>query len=168
MLFSHWEIVKYLNAQVPWPCPVGETPPSYRDVFLPAIERGEEWHWSLRLKEAPAKMTGKDQPLPGKWDNRGYWLGLPWQGQGVMTEAVAAVNDYWFGVLGFKVLRASKAVANAASRRSRRKQGCESLPRWSGITFAEGFWPRCERLRRMSGGNGSNEGVLSKLMLEVG
>lgn len=25
----------------------------YRDVALPAIERGDEWHWSLRLKSQP-------------------------------------------------------------------------------------------------------------------
>jgi RimJ/RimL family protein N-acetyltransferase len=40
-----------------------------------------------------------------------------------MTEAVAAVNDYWFDVLGFKVLRAPKAVANIASRRISEKTG---------------------------------------------
>ena len=56
-------------------------------------------------------------------DNRGYWLGLPWHGQCLMTEAVIAVNDYWFDVLGFPVLRAPKAVANVASRRISEKTG---------------------------------------------
>ena len=37
-LFRQWEIVKFLNAAVPWR--------QYREVILPAIERGEEWHWS--------------------------------------------------------------------------------------------------------------------------
>ena len=40
-----------------------------------------------------------------------------------MTEAVIAVNDYWFDVLGFKVLRAPKAQANIASRRISEKIG---------------------------------------------
>jgi RimJ/RimL family protein N-acetyltransferase len=40
-----------------------------------------------------------------------------------MTEAVVAVNDYWFDVLGFAVLRAPKAVANIASRRISEKTG---------------------------------------------
>jgi RimJ/RimL family protein N-acetyltransferase len=40
-----------------------------------------------------------------------------------MTEAVAAVNDYWFDVLGFQILRAPKAVANIASRRISEKTG---------------------------------------------
>jgi ribosomal-protein-alanine N-acetyltransferase len=41
----------------------------------------------------------------------------------LMTEAVVAVNDYWFDVLGFKVLRAPKAQANIASRRISEKTG---------------------------------------------
>jgi RimJ/RimL family protein N-acetyltransferase len=40
-----------------------------------------------------------------------------------MTEAVTVVNDYWFDVLGFSVLRAPKAVVNAASRRISEKTG---------------------------------------------
>jgi RimJ/RimL family protein N-acetyltransferase len=40
-----------------------------------------------------------------------------------MTEAVAVTNDYWFEVLGFRVLRVSKAVENIASRRISEKTG---------------------------------------------
>ena len=122
-LFPQWGIVKFLNAGVPWPWPKGLALRQYRDAILPAMERGEEWHWSLRLKESPERMIGKISLHQNEWDNRGYWLGLPWQGQGLMTEAVAAVNDYWFDVLGFKVLRAPKAVANIASRRISEKTG---------------------------------------------
>jgi RimJ/RimL family protein N-acetyltransferase len=122
-LFPQWEIVKFLNAGVPWPWPEGLVLPQYRDVILPAIERGEEWHWSLRLKDSPERLIGKISLHKNEWNNRGYWLGLPWQGQGLMTEAVAAVNDYWFDILGFHVLRALKAVANIASRRISEKTG---------------------------------------------
>jgi len=122
-LFPHWEIVKYLNAVVPWPYPENLTLSRYRDVLLPAMERGEEWHWTLRLKESPEHLIGKISLQLGEWDNRGYWLGLPWHGQGLMTEAVIAVNDYWFDVLGFKVLCAPKAAANIASRRISEKTG---------------------------------------------
>ena len=122
-LFPQWEIVKFLNAVVPWPWPKGLAIRQYRDVILPAMERSEEWHWSLRLKESLERMIGKISLQKDEWDNRGYWLGLPWHGQGLMTEAVAAVNDYWFDVLGFEVLRAPKAVANIASRRISEKTG---------------------------------------------
>lgn len=122
-LFPQWEIVKYLTSAVPWPFPKGTALPRYRDIILPAIERGEEWHWSLRLKDSPAQMIGKISLQLDEWDNRGYWLGLPWHGQGLMTEAVAAVNDFWFDDLGFTILRAPKAVANIASRRISEKTG---------------------------------------------
>jgi ribosomal-protein-alanine N-acetyltransferase len=46
-----------------------------------------------------------------------------------MTEAVSAVNDYWFEVLGFPVLRALKAIANIASRRISEKTGMRIIAR---------------------------------------
>ena len=55
--------------------------------------------------------------------NREFWLGLPWQGQRLMSEACDAVTDYWFDVLKFPVLRVAKAIANEASRRMSARQG---------------------------------------------
>jgi [ribosomal protein S5]-alanine N-acetyltransferase len=104
-LFPQWEIVKFLNARVPWPHPEDRAFYYYRDVALPAIERGEEWHWTLRLKESPEQHIGTVSLHKDEWDNPGYWMGLPRRGQGLMTEGVTAVNDYWFDVLGFSVLR---------------------------------------------------------------
>ena len=40
-----------------------------------------------------------------------------------MTEAVIAVNDFWFDVLGFSLMRIPKAIANTASRRISEKTG---------------------------------------------
>jgi len=97
-LFPEWEIVRYLTARVPWPYPAGTALESYRDSILPAIERGDEWHWTLRLKAAPEQHIGVVSLYRDEWDSRGYWLGLPWQGQGYMTEAVLAATDYWFHV----------------------------------------------------------------------
>jgi len=131
-LFPHWEIVKYLNAQVPWPYPAGQVLPRYRDLVLPAMEPGEEWHWTLRLKESPEHLIGKISLHKSEENNRGYWLSVPWHGRGLMTEAVVAVNDYWFDVLGFSVLRAPKAVANAASRRISEKTGMRVIATMEG------------------------------------
>lgn len=121
-LFPHWEIVKYLNARVPWPYPKDGAFVFYRDNVLPAMERGDEWHWSLRLKSEPGQLIGAIGLMKGEY-NRGFWIGLPWQRQGLMTEAAEAVDDYWFDVLGFPVLRAPKAVVNLASRRISQKTG---------------------------------------------
>jgi RimJ/RimL family protein N-acetyltransferase len=122
-LFPQWEIVKYLANQVPWPYPPDGAYTHYRDVILPAIERGEMWSWTLRLKSAPERMIGSISLMVKADNNRGFWIGLPWQGQGLMTEACEAVTDYWFLVLGFPVLRVTKAVANQASRRISEKGG---------------------------------------------
>jgi [ribosomal protein S5]-alanine N-acetyltransferase len=122
-LFPHWEVVRFLNAIVPWPYPEDGVLAYYRDVALPAIARGEEWYWTLRLKEAPEELIGAIHLRRGESNNRGFWLGLPWQGRGLMTEAVEAINNYWFDVLGFSVLRAPKAVGNVASRRISEKTG---------------------------------------------
>lgn len=130
-LFAQWEVVKFLNNKVPWPFPEDGALAYYRDVALPAMERGEEWHWTLRLKTEPETVIGAIGLMLSKADgsgnrevnNRGFWLDPTWQGRGLMTEAVVAVNDYWFDVLGFEKLRAPKAVANAASSAISRKTG---------------------------------------------
>lgn len=128
-LFPHWEIVRYLAKGVPWPYPPDGAYTFYRDVALPAMERGEAWHWSLRLKPHPDQMIGSITLLKGDRVNRGFWLGLPWQGQGLMSGAADAVTDYWFEVLKFPVLRVPKAVANTGSRRISEKQGMRVIAR---------------------------------------
>lgn len=122
-LFPRWEIVQYLNAIVPWPFPQGAALAHIRDVALPSVERGEAWHWTLRLRSAPDRLIGRIHLSREEGNNRGFWIVPEFHGQGLMTEAVAAVNDYWFDVLGFPILRAPKAAANVASRRISEKTG---------------------------------------------
>jgi RimJ/RimL family protein N-acetyltransferase len=116
-LVAQWEVVQFLNAIVPWPYPADGAHTYYRDVALPAVERGDEWAWTLRLKPSPDKIIGALSLTRGEDDNRGFWLDPEFHNRGLMTEAVIAANDFWFDVLGFPVLRVPKAVANAASRR---------------------------------------------------
>jgi [ribosomal protein S5]-alanine N-acetyltransferase len=123
LLFPKWEIVRYLATQVPWPYPPDGAFKFIRDIALPAIARGEAWHWTLRLKSNPDQIIGSIDLRKKENDNRGFWLGLPWQRQGLMTEACDAVTDSWFNTLNFPALRAPKAVPNVASRRISEKQG---------------------------------------------
>lgn len=120
-LFPQWEIVRYLAHVVPWPYPPDGALTYLRDRALPAMERGEQWHWSLRLKTAPDAIIGSIGLLTGD-TNRGFWLAPEWQRQGLMTEASNAVTDFWFDVLKFPVLRVPKAVGNEGSRRISEKQ----------------------------------------------
>jgi [ribosomal protein S5]-alanine N-acetyltransferase len=123
LLFPHWEIVRYLSNVVPWPYPPEGAYTYYRDAALPAMDRGDAWHWTLRLKTEPDRLIGSIGLMKGENTNRGFWLGVPWQRKGLMTEACDAATDFWFNTLMFRVLRAPKAVANVASRRISEKSG---------------------------------------------
>jgi RimJ/RimL family protein N-acetyltransferase len=123
LLFPQWEVVRYLANQVPWPFPPDGVHAYYRDVALPAAERGDGWHWTLRLKSDPGRLIGCISLMKGAEINRGFWLGAPWHAQGLMSEACNAATDYWFETLGFPLLRVPKAAANTASRRISEKQG---------------------------------------------
>ncbi len=123
LLFPRWEVVRHLTNQVPWPFPPDGVYKFYREVALPQAERGEAWHWTLRMKSDPGRLIGCISLQKSDDINRGFWLGVPWHGQGLMTEACGAATDYWFETLGFPLLRVAKAAANAASRRISERQG---------------------------------------------
>ena len=123
VLFPHWDIVKHLNAAVPWPYPPDGARQFYERVALPAMARGDQWTWSIRLKTNPDQLIGSISLVKSEHENRGFWLGLPWHGQGLMAEASQAVTDFWFNTLKFPVLRVPKAIANTSSRRISERQG---------------------------------------------
>jgi ribosomal-protein-alanine N-acetyltransferase len=129
-IFPQWEIVKHLNAKVPWPYPPDGALIFVRDISLPAMEQGEEWLWTLRLKSAPENLIGLISLEKSGQENRGFWIDPKWQRQGLMSEASEVVTDYWFEVLGFPVLRVPKARANEGSRRISERQGMHII--WSG------------------------------------
>jgi ribosomal-protein-alanine N-acetyltransferase len=123
IIFPHWEVVQFLAGRVPWPYPSDGALTYCRDIALPAMERGERWDWTLRLKRDPPRVIGSISLMRGEDQNRGFWLGLQWQRRGLMGEACDAVTDYWFDVLKFPVLRSPKAIANEASGRISERQG---------------------------------------------
>jgi RimJ/RimL family protein N-acetyltransferase len=59
----------------------------------------------------------------------GYWLGVPFWGQGYATEAVRALIDHAFGELGHDALVSGARVSNPASRRVLEKCGFQ----WTGV-----------------------------------
>ena len=127
-LFAQWEIVQQLDAKIPWPFPPNGVHTFYRDIALPAIARGEEHHWMLRLKDDPQqKVIGSIRlSLQGN-TNRGFWIACEWQGRGLMTEAAAEVTRFWFEDLKQPVLRIKKARDNAASRAISLRQGMRCI-----------------------------------------
>lgn len=139
--FPHWDVVRYLNALVPWPYPADGALSYLRDIALPAIARGEEWHWSIRLKSAPEQLIGNVSLMDQPDNNRGFWLAPDWQGRGLMTEASAAVIGYWFQTLGRPLMRVPKAAPNIGSRKLSERGGMR-LIRSDEDNFVSGRFPR--------------------------
>lgn len=139
--FPHWEVVRYLNALVPWPYPVDGALTYLRDIALPAVAAGKEWHWSIRLKSAPDQLIGNISLMDEQDNNRGFWLAPQWQGQGLMSEASAAVTQYWFETHSRSVLRVPKAVPNIGSRKLSQRTGMRLIGTDEG-DFVSGRLPR--------------------------
>ena len=53
----------------------------------------------------------------------GYWLGVPWWGRGLTTEATLAMLAYGFSALALERIEAHHLVGNAASGRVMQKAG---------------------------------------------
>lgn len=126
-LVNHWEIARYLAGGFPWPYP--------EDGAVTFLKNGvmdsqgiDNWAWGLFLKNP---TTPNDEGVIGVISlrkknpegNRGFWLGLPYHGQGLMTEASEAVNRFAFEVVGFDKLILRNAVKNNASSRIKQKNG---------------------------------------------
>lgn len=140
-IFPHWEVVRYLNNEVPWPYPADGARSFLENVALPGMARGEQWHWAMYLRDSPDTLVGNISLFDTEDDNRGFWLGQPWQGQGLMTEACTVITDYWFNVLERPVLRAPKAAPNQGSRRISERGGMRLVKTVEGH-FVEGTFPR--------------------------
>jgi RimJ/RimL family protein N-acetyltransferase len=139
--FAHWDVVRYLNNFVPWPYPADGALTYLRDIALPAIAAGHEWHWSIRLKTAPEQLIGSIGLMDEPENNRGFWLAPAWQGQGLMTEASAAATEFWFNTLGRAVMRVPKAAPNIGSRKLSERAGMR-LIRCDEDDFVGGRFPR--------------------------
>lgn len=127
--FAHWEVVRFLTHHVPWPYPEGETLRYLREDALPAMDAGEEWHWTLRLRSDPDRVIGSACLMDEDDNNRGFWLAKPYQGLGLMSEACAALNRFWFVTLGRPDMRVAKAALNEASCRLSRSEGMRIVKR---------------------------------------
>ena len=125
--FEDYETVRYLAAVVPWPYPSDGAATWFRDIATPGQGK-DHWTWVIALKEASSELIGLielfEQARPS---NRGFWLTRSLWGRGYMSEAVEAVNDYAFDVLGFERLLLDNALGNAGSARIKDKTGARLI-----------------------------------------
>ena len=131
-LFAQWEVVRYLASHVPWPYPDDGALTYIRDVALPGMADGREWHWTIRLSVEPARVIGSISLYDQPENHRGFWLAPQWRGQGYMREACEVINAFWFATLQRPVMQVPKAVGNEASRRISQREGMRMIKRQDG------------------------------------
>jgi ribosomal-protein-alanine N-acetyltransferase len=126
--FNNWNIIQNLAAFVPWPYP-DDGAQTFIKLQLERIAAGEEiYQWVLALQSGDGEAIGNihfrprsDKPK----GNRGFWIAEPYWNRGLMTEAIASVNDFAFRTLGIESFHVCNAASNEASRRVKQKTGAE-------------------------------------------
>jgi ribosomal-protein-alanine N-acetyltransferase len=143
--FNNWNIIQNLASVVPWPHP-DDGAESFIKLQLSKIAAGEDiYQWVLVLQSGDGQAIGNISFRPradNPKGNRGFWLAEPWWNVGLMTEAVASVNDFAFSALGIESFHVCKVESNVASRRVKQKTGAVfvgmiELPHHNGLTRAE-------------------------------
>ena len=126
--FNSWNIIKNLAAVVPWPYP-DDGAETFIKQQLEKMAFGEEiFQWVLVLRDGDGEAIGNinfRRRAEGGKGNRGFWLAEPYWNRGLMTEAVAAVNEFAFQTLGLESFFVCNAASNEASRRVKQKTGAE-------------------------------------------
>lgn len=131
--FPHWDIVKYLSHRVPWPYPEDGAESFLRDVCLPQMEKGEAYHWSIRLKTNHEETDEGIGVLSFRMNrdecdgHRGFWIARAHQRKGYVTEACECLDDFVFGTLKLDSYEVENVVENKASRRIKEKLGAEHI-----------------------------------------
>lgn len=123
--FNDYRVIAHLSAVVPWPYPDTGAKDFIIGFLLP--NQGlNRWDWGLFLKSNPDELIGSiGLWRPGLPENRGFWLGHKFWGNGYMVEAATAIMDYAFDDLGFEKLTFSNALGNKMSRRIKEKTGAK-------------------------------------------
>jgi RimJ/RimL family protein N-acetyltransferase len=131
--FVDFDVIRQLSSSVPWPYPDNGVVEYFENVILP-VQGITRWSWGLFLKLNLDEVIGSvdmwREEIP---ENRGFWLGQKFWGQGYMTEAVLPTLNYAFTKLNFERLIFSNAVGNLKSRRIKEKTGA----RWLGTRPAK-------------------------------
>lgn len=125
--FVDYEVMRHLAAVIPWPYPEHGVRDYIEQDINPYLGKNK-WLWGIFLKGFPSELIGAiELRLIGNPDNRGFWLGRKFWGQGIMSEALIPITDYTFSTLGFQELILTNAVGNQASHKIKLKMGAHLL-----------------------------------------
>jgi RimJ/RimL family protein N-acetyltransferase len=122
-LAGNYEVAKN-TLNIPHPYTVED---AHRWVQLTRQNAAQQvgYAFALELKATGAFVGGAGLTVSRQFDRAeaGYWLGQPYWGQGLMSEALAALLSYGFGPLGLNKIYATHIPENPASGRVMLKNG---------------------------------------------
>ncbi|MCB2109196.1 MAG: GNAT family N-acetyltransferase [Rhodobacteraceae bacterium] len=119
-LADEWDIAR-MTASIPHPYPEG-----LAEKWIAAHDgvrtAGKGYPFAITLDGTLIGSVGADRNGTGALE-LGYWLGKPYWGRGIVTEAAAAVLDFCFGWLAVDRVYAGHLAENVASSRVLQKLG---------------------------------------------
>ena len=122
--FGRWSIIQYMTTSTPWPYPPNGAQFWFTENVLKRYADKSEAVWAIAKKHMPTVLIGVISIREDSGDgNRGFWMSESEQGNGYMTEAVIAVNDWVFQHTEINELIVKNVVSNYASRRVKEKTG---------------------------------------------
>ena len=124
-LFANWNVARFLSSP-PWPYSREDAhafvqlriPPEQTDSITFAITRDGALIGSIDVISKPASAVQRDSGY-----SLGYWLGEPFWGEGLMSEAARAFVAHFFATKPDDVLYSGAFSENAASLRIQEKLG---------------------------------------------
>lgn len=132
---SDWDVACRL-ARVPHPYP--------QDLAATFIARqaldaagGMAHVFAIEYAGRLAGVIGLERRERGSWE-LGYWLGKPWWGQGLATEATQRMTDFGFAGAGLRRIEARHHQDNPASGRVLAKCGFREFGRGPSHSAARG------------------------------
>jgi RimJ/RimL family protein N-acetyltransferase len=109
-LFNTWDVIRWL-AVAPWPYGHADM-----DTFIRAkIDDGDKGPEKFRVITCEGTAIGGASIDGAKTRQLGYWLGRPYWGQGIMTEAAVALARDYFASSARRPLTSGVFDGNAAS-----------------------------------------------------
>ncbi len=127
-LCNNWNVARMLS-RVPYPNSV-EVAEGWTGAQAEARESGLAYNFAILHRDRLIGVVGVSRcddgdpgDAPGGAYEIGYWLGEPWWGQGLMTEAVGRAVDFARAALGLDRLHSDYFADNPASGRVQEKCG---------------------------------------------
>ena len=109
--------------------PVHTSVENSRDIIRNVLSAPETYAVVLKENGRAIGSVGlkigeySDLDIPDTQAEFGYWLGVPYWGQGLIPEAVEALQAYAFDILGMEMLWCGYYAENSKSKRVQEKCG---------------------------------------------